>query len=53
MGEAVTILSGAFASVAGTISEIDEETGKIQALVSIFGRETPVELTADQIERIM
>ncbi|WP_267207519.1 transcription termination/antitermination protein NusG [Corynebacterium sp. Marseille-P8863] len=53
VGEAVTILSGAFASVAGTISEIDEETGKIQALVSIFGRETPVELTADQIERIM
>ena len=32
---------------------IDPETGKIEALVSIFGRETPVELTADQIERIM
>ena len=32
---------------------IDEETGKLEALVSIFGRETPVELTADQIERIM
>lgn len=53
VGEAVTILSGAFASVSATISEIDDETGKIQALVSIFGRETPVELTADQIERIM
>ncbi|OIR44762.1 transcription termination/antitermination factor NusG [Corynebacterium sp. NML120713] len=53
VGEAVTILSGALASVSATISEIDEETGKIQALVSIFGRETPVELTADQIERIM
>lgn len=51
-GEAVTILSGALASVSATISSIDEETGKIQALVSIFGRETPVELTADQIERI-
>ncbi|WP_425292321.1 transcription termination/antitermination protein NusG [Corynebacterium mayonis] len=53
VGEAVTILTGALASVSATISEIDEETGKIQALVSIFGRETPVELTADQIERIM
>lgn len=53
VGEAVTILSGALASVSATISEIDPETGKIQALVSIFGRETPVELTADQIERII
>ena len=53
VGEAVTILSGALASVSATINEIDPETGKIQALVSIFGRETPVELTADQIERIM
>lgn len=53
VGEAVTILSGALASVSATISEIDPATGKIQALVSIFGRETPVELTADQIERIM
>ena len=53
VGEAVTILSGALASVSATINAIDEETGKIEALVSIFGRETPVELTADQIERIM
>ncbi|QPK83502.1 transcription termination/antitermination protein NusG [Corynebacterium qintianiae] len=53
VGEAVTILTGALATVSATISEIDPETGKIQALVSIFGRETPVELTADQIERIM
>ncbi|OFL14652.1 transcription antitermination protein nusG [Corynebacterium coyleae] len=53
VGEAVTILSGALASVSATINAIDPETGKIEALVSIFGRETPVELTADQIERIM
>ena len=52
VGEAVTILSGALASVSATINAIDPETGKIEALVSIFGRETPVELTADQIERI-
>ena len=53
VGEAVTILSGALASVSATINAIDPETGKIEALVSIFGRETPVELTADQIERIL
>jgi len=52
VGEAVTILTGALASVSARISEIDPTTGKIQALVSIFGRETPVELTADQIEKI-
>lgn len=53
VGDAVTILEGAFASVSASISAIDPETGKIQALVSIFGRETPVELTADQIEKIV
>lgn len=52
VGEAVTILTGALASVSATISEIDHETGKIQALVSIFGRETPVELTVDQVEKL-
>ena len=52
VGEAVTILSGPLASVSATISEIDPETGKMQGLVSIFGRETPVELTASEIERI-
>ena len=52
VGDAVTILDGAFASVAASISSIDPETGRIEALVSIFGRETPVELTADQIEKI-
>lgn len=52
VGDAVTILSGAFAAVSASISSIDPETGKIEALVSLFGRETPVELTADQIEKI-
>lgn len=52
VGEAVTILTGALASVSATISEIDVEAGKLQALVSIFGRETPVELTFDQVEKI-
>ncbi|MDO4909078.1 MAG: transcription termination/antitermination protein NusG [Corynebacterium sp.] len=52
VGEAVTILSGALASVSATISDVDNENGKLQALVSIFGRETPVELTFDQVEKI-
>ena len=52
VGEAVTILSGPLASVSATISEIDQETGKMQGLVSIFGRETPVELSPTEIERI-
>lgn len=52
VGEAVTILTGALASVSATISEIDADSGKLQALVSIFGRETPVELTFDQVEKI-
>ncbi len=52
VGESVTILSGPFASVAATISEIDPETGRMKALVSIFGRETPVELGIDEVEKL-
>lgn len=52
VGESVTILSGPFASVAATISEIDPVTGRIKALVSIFGRETPVELGVDEVEKL-
>ena len=52
VGEAVTILSGPLAAVSATISEIDPETGEMQGLVSIFGRETPVELSPTEIERI-
>ncbi|APT91880.1 antitermination protein [Corynebacterium phocae] len=52
VGEAVTILAGPLASVSATISEINPETGKMQGLVSIFGRETPVELSPTEIERV-
>ncbi|AZA14449.1 transcription termination/antitermination protein NusG [Corynebacterium choanae] len=52
VGEAVTILDGAFATVPATISEIDPATGKLRVLVSIFGRETPVDLNFDQVEKI-
>lgn len=51
-GEAVKIVDGPFADMLGSISEIDEEKGKAQVLVSIFGRETPVELDFLQLEKI-
>ena len=52
VGESVTILSGPFASVSATISEIDAENNRLKAMVSIFGRETPVELEFDQVEKL-
>ena len=51
-GEAVKITDGPFAEFLGTISEIDEEKGKIKVLVSIFGRETPVELDFLQVAKL-
>lgn len=48
-GEAVKITDGPFANFLGTITEMDEERGKVKVLVSIFGRETPVELDFLQI----
>jgi len=52
VGEAVKITDGPFAEFLGSIEEIDEEKGKVQVLVSIFGRETPVELDFLQIAKI-
>lgn len=51
-GEAVKITDGPFTDFLGTIHEIDEEKGKVKVLVSIFGRETPVELDFLQIQKI-
>lgn len=51
-GEAVKITDGPFSEFLGTISEIDEEKGKIKVLVSIFGRETPVELDFLQVAKL-
>ncbi len=51
-GEAVKITDGPFSEFLGTISEIDEEKGKIKVLVSIFGRETPVELDFLQVTKL-
>lgn len=52
VGEAVKIIDGPFADFLGTVSQIDEEKGKIKVLVSIFGRETPVELDFLQISKL-
>src|SRR4030065_125490 len=52
MGEAVKIVDGPFADFLGTIDAIDEEKGKVKVLVSIFGRETPVELDFLQVSKL-
>ncbi len=52
VGEAVKIVDGPFADFLGTIDSIDEEKGKIKVLVSIFGRETPVELDFLQVSKL-
>ncbi len=51
-GEAVKIVDGPFADFLGTIDEIDEAKGKLKVLVSIFGRETPVELDFLQVSKL-
>ena len=51
-GEAVKIVDGPFADFLGTVDNIDDEKGKVKVLVSIFGRETPVELDFLQISKI-
>ena len=52
LGEAVKITEGPFADFLGTVDHIDEAKGKIHVLVSIFGRETPVELEFSQVAKI-
>lgn len=48
----VRIIDGPFKDMEGKVSEIDEERGKVKVLVSLFGRETPVELDSLQIKKI-
>lgn len=52
IGEAVKIVDGPFADFLGTVESIDDAKGKIKALVSIFGRETPVELDFLQVSKL-
>lgn len=52
VGQSVKITNGPLADFDGTISEVSVETGKVKVMVSIFGRETPVELSFDQVAKI-
>jgi transcription termination/antitermination protein NusG len=52
VGDSVTVTDGAFASLQATISEINADQQKLKVLVSIFGRETPVELNFNQVSKI-
>jgi transcriptional antiterminator NusG len=52
VGNSVTVIDGPFASLPATISEINADQQKLKALVSIFGRETPVELNFNQVSKI-
>jgi transcription termination/antitermination protein NusG len=50
--DVVRIISGPFADFNGTISDINPEQGKLRVLVNIFDRETPVELSFDQVAKV-
>ena len=52
VGQSVTVMDGPFATLPATVDEINPDTQKLKVLVSIFGRETPVELSFDQVTKI-
>ncbi|MDD6373969.1 MAG: transcription termination/antitermination protein NusG [Bifidobacteriaceae bacterium] len=52
VGESVTVTDGPFASVPGVVSEVNPETQRLNVLVNILGRDTPVELGFNQVEKI-
>ena len=52
IGESVKVISGPLSDFSGEISEINEDASKLKVLVSIFGRETPVEVGYDQVKKI-
>jgi transcription termination/antitermination protein NusG len=52
IGESVTVMDGPFATLPASISEIHADSQKLKVLVSIFGRETPVELSFNQVQKI-
>ena len=52
VGQAVKVVSGPLADFDGIVSEVSPEAGKVKVMVSIFGRETPVELSFDQVAKV-
>lgn len=52
VGDSVRVISGALAGFVGVVKEISEDKKKIMVLASMFGRETPVELDADSVEKL-
>ena len=52
VGESVKVISGPLSDFSGEIAEINEDAAKLKVLVSIFGRETPVEVGYDQVKKI-
>ena len=52
VGESVTVMDGPFATLPATINEISPDAQKLKVLVSIFGRETPVELSFNQVQKL-
>ena len=52
IGQSVTVMDGPFATLPATVNEINADTQELEVLVSIFGRETPVELSFDQVSKI-
>ena len=52
VGESVRVVTGPFANFTGTISDINVDQSKLKVLVNIFGRETPVELSFEQVAKL-
>jgi transcription termination/antitermination protein NusG len=52
IGESVKVISGPLSDFSGEIAEINEDAGKLKVLVSIFGRETPVEVGYEQVKKV-
>lgn len=52
VGQTVKVVSGPFDDFDGTVAEVMPEAGKVRVMVSIFGRETPVELSFDQVAKV-
>ena len=52
MGDQVTVTDGPFATMSAVVSDVEPTTQKLTVLVSIFGRDTPVELGFEQVEKL-